>query len=376
MPTVSNVTAASGILNPASSLRVDVVDALDSLRESWMRLAASSGNVFAAWEWNELWWRHYGRGRELRVAVSQREDDQIDAIVPLFVWSRRPLRILRLIGHGHGDRLGPICRHNEIKAAEQGLRRALDADPHDLFIADWVAGDRDWASVLGARTVRRTGYPILRLPDGSWDAFLAAQSQRFRKNARNSRNRLEREHDVSYRYADSATIERDLDAALHLHRGRFREHAGCLFCGDHEPFQREFAALALERGWLRLLMLEIDGAPAAFEYGFLFQNAYFAYQSGRDPAWDRYSVGFLVEFESIRRAFGDGVAEYRFLGGEEGYKYRFTTEDPRLETIAAPATRRGRVAARAVAAVLALPAGKAVLRRIASAKSAKASPTL
>jgi CelD/BcsL family acetyltransferase involved in cellulose biosynthesis len=370
--TVPEVTAASGIARPARPRRVELVDGLDALRETWTRLAASSGNVFAAWEWNNLWWRHYGRERELRVAVLQAGDDQIDAIVPLFVWSRRPLRILRLIGHGHGDRLGPICRDDETQAAEQGLRRALDADPHDLFIGDWVAGDRDWARVLGGRTVRRTGYPILRLPDGSWDAFLAAQSQRFRKNARNSRNRLEREHEVSYRYADSDTLERDLDAALRLHRGRFREHAGCLFCGDHEPFQRDFSALALERGWLRLLLLEVDGAPAAFEYGFSFGGAYFAYQSGRDPTWDRYSIGFHVELESIRRAFEDGAGEYRFLGGEEGYKYRFTAEDPRLETIAAPATRRGRMAATTVAAVLGLPAGKAVLRRIASAKSSKA----
>jgi CelD/BcsL family acetyltransferase involved in cellulose biosynthesis len=363
------MVAASGILSAASAPRVEIVDSLGFLREHWTRLAARSGNVFAAWEWNDLWWRHYGRGRALRVAVLQGEGGQIDAIVPLFVWSQRPLRILRLVGHGHGDRLGPICGHDEVKKADQGLRDALAADPHDLFIGDWVAGDLDWARVLGGRALRTTGYPIFRFPDGSWDAFLATQSQRFRKTARNSRNRLEREHVVSYRNADAATLERDLNAAMRLHRGRFRQHAGCLFCGDHEPFQREFGALALERGWLRLLLLEVDGAPAAFEYGFLFQNAYFAYQSGRDPAWDRYSVGFLVELESLRRAFEDGAAEYRFLGGEEGYKYRFPTEDPRLETIAAPATRRGRMATAALATALGLPGGKAVLRRIASAKA-------
>ena len=71
----------------------------------------------------------------------------------------------------------------------------------------------------------------------------------------------------------------------------------------------------------------------------------------------------------MRRAFEDGAAEYRFLGGEEGYKYRFPTEDPRLETIAAPATRRGRMATAALATALGLPGGKAVLRRIASAKA-------
>jgi CelD/BcsL family acetyltransferase involved in cellulose biosynthesis len=362
------VTVGEGTLGrPASTAVVEGIDRFDSLREDWTRLAAESGNVFATWEWNELWWRHYGRGRRLRVAVSRGDEGGIDAIVPLFVWSERPFRILRLIGHGHGDRLGPICLHDDAETAERSLRLALAAEPYDLFVGDWVAGDRDWAGVLGGRVVRRTGYPILRNQDDSWDELLATQSQSFRKKLRSSRNRLERDHDVSYRYADSATLERDLDAAFRLHRARFREHP-CNFCGDHETFQREFATLALERGWLRLLLMEVDGEPVCFKYGFSFQNAYFAYQSGRDPAWEQESVGFLIEVESIRRTLETG-ADYRFLGGEEDHKYRYPTEDPRLETIAAPASGRGRVAAAGLDALWRLPGGKDVLRRIASARA-------
>jgi CelD/BcsL family acetyltransferase involved in cellulose biosynthesis len=362
------VSAAPGTLRrPEGSPGIELVDGLDSLREDWTRLAAASGNVFATWEWNELWWRHYGRGRKLRVGVSRRENGEIDAIVPLFAWSVRPLRILRLIGHGHGDRLGPICRDDDVETAERALRLALGAEPHDLFVGDWVAGDRAWARVLGGRVVRTTGYPILRWPDGSWEELLATQSQRFRKSLRQSRNRLERDHDVSYRYTDSATLEHDLDAAFRLHRVRFREHP-CNFCGDHEAFQREFAALALERGWLRLLLLEVDGKPVGSKYGFFFQNAHFAYQSGRDPAWERESVGFLIEVESIRRTLEES-AEYRFLGGEEHHKYRYPTEDPRLETIAAPTSARGRVAAAALDALWRLPGGKGLLRRVASARA-------
>jgi CelD/BcsL family acetyltransferase involved in cellulose biosynthesis len=349
-----------------SSTRIELVDRLDAVREDWTRLATAGGNLFATWEWNELWWRHYGRGRRLRVSVSRGEDGEIDAIVPLFLWSQRPLRTLRLIGHGHGDRLGPICRDDDTETAARALRFALAAEPHDIFVGDWVAGDRAWARILGGRVVRTTGYPILRLQGGSWDEFLAQRSRRFRKSVRSYRNRLERDHEVSSRYAAPETIERDLDAAFRLHRARFREHHGCLFCGEHEAFQREFAAVALERGWLRLLLLQVDGAPVACEYGFLFQDAYFAYQGGRDPAWDRESVGFLLEVESIRRMHDEGAAEYRFLGGEEGYKYRLPTEDPRLETVVAPGTGRGRVAAAALDALWRLPGGKALLRRIGS----------
>lgn len=345
---------------------VQFVDSLEGLREDWVRLAAASGNVFATWEWNELWWRRYGRGRALRVALLHGGGDQIDAIVPLFAWSRRPLRILRLIGHGHGDHLGAICRPED---AEGALRLALGASPQDMFVGDWVGGGCDWRRALGGRVVRETGYPLLRLSGGSWESFLAGQSARFRKRARNYRNRLEREHETRYRLTGSETLERDLDAAFRLHRARFREHSGCLFCGHHEPFQREFAALALERGWLRLLLLELDGEPAAIEYGFLFEGAYFSYQGGRDPAWERQSVGFVLELESIRRALEDGAAEYRFLGGEENYKYRYPTEDPRLETVCVPRSRRGRAAAAALGAAWRLPGSQAVFRRIGSPRA-------
>jgi CelD/BcsL family acetyltransferase involved in cellulose biosynthesis len=301
--------------------------------------------------------------------VSRDDGGSVDAIVPLFVWSQRPLRILRLLGHGHGDRLGPVCREDDAQTSERSLRLALEARPHDLFIGDWVSAEREWGRALRGRVVRTTGYPIMRFPGGSWEEFLGGLSHRFRKTARNRVNRLRRDHAVTYRYADAATLEDDLDTAFRLHRARFGVHVGCNFCGDHEPFQREFAHIALERGWLRLLLLELDGEPVSCEYGFVFRDAYFAYQGGRDPAWDRYSVGFVVELESVRRTLEEQAGEYRFLGGAETYKYRFPTEDPGLETIVAPASRRGSAAAVALEAAWRFPAGKALLRKLGSART-------
>jgi CelD/BcsL family acetyltransferase involved in cellulose biosynthesis len=368
------ITAPEAPQRPSASPSIAVVDELDSLREDWARLAESSGNLFSTWEWSELWWRHYGGERPLRIAVSRDDDDEIDAIVPLFVWSRRPMRTLRLLGHGHGDRLGPISADEDARTATRALRLALANEPHDVFVGDWVAGDRDWAGELDGRVVRTTGYPVLELRDDSWPEFLSRQSQRFRKSVRFGRNRLEREREVSYRYAGPATLDRDLDAAFRLHRSRFGDHAGCNFCGEHEAFQREFAEIALERGWLRLLLLEIDGQPVGCEYGFFFQGAYFAYQGGRDPAWNRESVGFLLEVESIRRTFEEGGAEYRFLGGEEEYKYRYTAYDPRLETVVVPATARGRVLSTALNAAWGLPGARSLLRRVASARAGRPAP--
>ena len=81
----------STLTRSASSPRVEFVDRVEPLREDWIRLAAADDNVFATWEWNELWWRHYGDGRDVRIGIAH-GDDRVDAIVPLFVWSQRPLR--------------------------------------------------------------------------------------------------------------------------------------------------------------------------------------------------------------------------------------------------------------------------------------------
>src|SRR5206468_2281345 len=95
-----------------------------------------------------------------------------------------------------------------------------------------------------------------------------------------------------------------------------------------------FAHAALERGWLRLWVLEADGAPVAAWYGFRFAEVDWYYQSGRDPAWERQSVGFVLMAHTIQAAFDDGMLEYRLLRGGEGYKERFASDDPGIETVA------------------------------------------
>jgi CelD/BcsL family acetyltransferase involved in cellulose biosynthesis len=345
---------------------VDVVDQLEPLRDDWCRLTANATNIFATWEWNDLWWAHYGRDRPLRLGVAT-HDGAVEGVVPLFQWTGRPLRVLRLLGHGHGDRLGPICESDEPERAERVLRGALAAIPHDVFVGDWLPGGRGWADALGGRVLRTTGYPILALEGRSWDEILAGTSPRFRKHVRQSRNRLERRHDVRFRAPSVDTLESDLDTLFGLHRARFGEqHQGCHFCGEYEPFQRDFANLAFDRGWLRLLLLELDGEAVAAEFGFVLHGIYFAYQGARNPVWQRESVGFVLEVETIRRTLAEGAVEFRFLGGEEAYKYRFRTQDPRLENVLAGRTARGRFATAAVATAWRAPGGEALMRRVAS----------
>lgn len=348
-----------------SSLGVELVDDLDLLREDWTRLAEANGNIFATWEWNDLWWRHFSRGRRPILAVCRGGGGQVAAIVPLYAWAERPLRILRFLGHGHGDLLGPICDSEAAETAIDALRRALHARHFDIFVGDLVSAELSLASALGGKILRETGYPIVRFGTASWDEFLASRSPSFRKYVRRYRRKLERQHEVSFRLCtDRQSLDGDLDVLFDLHRARFGDHAGCLFCGPSEAFQREFAACAFDRGWLRLWILETDGEPVAADYGFRFGDAEFGYQAGRDRAWDRASIGFVLQTHVLQEAIEGGALEYRMLQGDDPYKYRFATDDPELETIAVAGSPHARLIIAGTAAARRVPALAALAKRI------------
>jgi CelD/BcsL family acetyltransferase involved in cellulose biosynthesis len=263
--------------------------------------------------------------------------------------STRPLRIIRFLGHGQGDHLSPICAPTDREAAASAFREALDHEAFDLFLGDKMPPEGNWPDRLGGRVLRETGSPVLRFDGKTWDEILASRSSNFREQVRRRERKLAREHELTFRLCDDPErLDDDIGTLIRLHLARWSE-TGAWFSPAAEAFHREFAARALERGWLRLWLLELDGRPAAAWYGFRFSGAELYYQAGRDPAWARGSVGFVLLAHSIRAASGDGMAEYRFLEGSEGYKYRFADVDEGLETIAIPRGARGRAAVAAAA---------------------------
>lgn len=319
----------------------------EALRGEWAELAERSGNVFATPEWAETWWRHYGGDRELLVHAEP------GLILPLYLWRSRPLRVARFLGHGPGDQLGPVCAPEDVPRAAEALTRfAAERDLH-VLLAEQLPGDRPWPELLHGRTVAAGGSPVLRFEGRSWDELVAGYSRNFREQVRRKERKLFREHEAAFRLSESDRFDADLDVLFRLHGARWR--AGSGFSPD-EAFQRDFAHLALERGWARLWLLEVDGAPRAAWYGLRYGGADAYYQAGRDPEWERQSVGFVLLAHTIRDAVEAGQTEYRFLRGGESFKYRFASEDPGLVTVA---VTRGTVAG---VALRAAEAGRRLVR--------------
>jgi CelD/BcsL family acetyltransferase involved in cellulose biosynthesis len=313
-------------------LSLEVVGELAPLRPLWTKLAERSRSLFSTWEWASVWWRHYGRDRPLRLVVVRRGAEPV-GVLPLYRWRGAPLEVLRLIGHGPADELGPIGDPDDGVLLARALRRCLPRLGADLLLAEQLPRQQDWGALLGACRLASEPSPLVRFGPGGWEAFLHRRSANFREQVRRRARKLAREHRVVYRLSDgSRNLDRDLDTLFRLHGARW-SGAATNFLAD-EAFHRAFAHTAAEQGWLRLWFLTVDGQDVAALSGFRFAGTESYYQAGRDPAWNHHRVGFVLLAHAIRQAAQDGVREYRLLRGGEDYKLRFATADPGLETVA------------------------------------------
>lgn len=335
--------------------RLEAASDFDELRGDWAALAERSGNLFSTWEWATTWWRHYGDDRPLLLQTCHDSERGVVAILPLYLAFSGPVKVARLVGHGASDQLGPVCAPDE-----PGIATALAGSGRELgwgvLLLDRLPAGHELAAAGGGRSIGHESSPTIDIDGLDWDGYLAQRSSNFRSQVRRKERKLIRDHGLSYRLSDDpARLGADLDVLFDLHRARWRQDGSGALEGVREAFHRDFAAVALERGWLRLWLAEIAGTSVAAWYGFRFAGADWYYQFGRDPAWDQSSVGLVLLAHTVRDAIEAGQHEYKLLRGGEGYKDRFATGDVGVDTIAFGRGVRGRGAVAAVRGGLALP---------------------
>jgi CelD/BcsL family acetyltransferase involved in cellulose biosynthesis len=321
-----------------STVDIAIEHDLDALRDAWRRLAAETDSVFATWEWATVWWRHFGRGQPIVATV--RIDGEVRGIVPLYVWRTRPLRIVRFIGHGPADRLGPICAPADrplMATAKGGI--LAEVAPWDIFLADVLPAFLGWSDEQGGVLLLTESSPLMELDGVSWTTFLSRRGHHFRAHLRRRERKLDAAGRVNIRGTTSIeTLPGDLDILYRLHRTR---HGPATEFSRLESFHREFAAVAMQNGWLRLWILELDDEPVAAWHGFRYGSAYHNYQGGRDPSLAHLELGTVLIVHTIQQAISEHADTYHFLRGGEQYKFHFAERDEELATVGISRTFAG-----------------------------------
>jgi len=303
-----------------------------------LNLRARAGNLFLGPDWLVPWRERFGAGREPST-ICVREGGRLIGLLPLFAEQVRlagvEVRRVAFLGDGETgcdylDVLAEPGRDREV--LERCLAKLMEL-PWDLCDLDGVLRESFTAMQLAQRfapgrvtsgVVRdgRLRYVCPHIPlDGSWEQYLEGIPRR--ENLRRREKWLYRQPGVSVRCARSPQeAAHAIEEFLALHRARWSVEGGSDGLTDerHEAFHRDASQRLAQQGMLRMYTLYAARRPVASVYGVVQGSTFNYYQSGYDPHWASKSVGLVLLARTVQDAFAEGLSEFDFLRGNEGYK--------------------------------------------------------
>lgn len=329
--------------------RMPLLEALALGSASWdaLQARAAAPSPFMSWAWHRAWADATPESYSSEALVLW-DDTDVQAILPL---ARRRTRFHRVpvtaLGWAIGDTGCPDFL--DVPAAPgadvSALVPLLEGLDWQLLVLSNLAPDapqaRRLCEQLAARghAVQRQPLwicPYLDLPD-SWESYLAGLSAKRRQGLRYLERSLRRRHAVSITDYDGDRVDEGWRHLVTLHERRWRVQGGDSAGAFQDPaidrLHRRFAAELSRRGELWLTSLDVDGEPAAAWYGFAHRDTVYFYQCGRDPRWERESVGQILIAAMIRRAIERGFRRFDFLRGHDPYKRQWTTTHRTTEEI-------------------------------------------
>lgn len=331
-------------------MRIEVIDTaqgFNALRPLWNDLQERTErtSVFTSWDWQYHWWQVYGGSHRLRVVVVFEGETAI-GILPLYL-RREPIigplgaQVLRFVGTGGDtdpDDLGPLLDTRfEQEAAAALTQFVISNRPmwDVLLLTDLSLGVpftnsiTEAAAIDGFRLDRAVSAHIrfLELPT-SFEALLASFSRNRRWRFRRDRRRIEEQFRTRFFvWHDPVELDRAVDRLGELHCARWQA-AGqrhSFASPEYVDFHRSVMRACLERDWLRLYCLEVDGQLAAILYCYHFRNQVFLMQSGFDPTLADWSPGSVLLGYAIEHMIAEGNHILDFLRGEHRYKDELAT---------------------------------------------------
>ena len=320
---------------------ITTTEALERLRAEWSELWACcpTATPFQTPEWLIPWWRHVGEGELWTLAV--RHQGRLVGLAPLYIYVRPGTsgREVFPVGIATTDYLDALFEVDFAVCGTTAVFAHLDRARQRWDVLDLQALrpespllraplPQGWEEEVSAQDV----CPMLTLP-ATVEELRGIVPHGLLRNLRRYWRRAEKFGPVCVENAAGQNLDELLESLFQLHGARWsaRGCAGVLAPEAVQKAHRETAPALSSLGVLRLYALRLGGRIVAGLYGFTHAAAgkkrAYAYVSGFDPLYERFSVGTLVMGHAVREAVREGAAEFDFLRGGEAYKYLWGAHD-------------------------------------------------
>jgi CelD/BcsL family acetyltransferase involved in cellulose biosynthesis len=320
-------------------------DELVRLGESWRDIekALPGLTIFQTHAYLAAWVRSFGLTRRLMI-VCIYDGEELVGIAPFQVslveMYRENHRQLSFLGAPwEVDRpsfLFPRDARDCAEAAAQTLLARRD-EWDVIWFHEQTAGDPALESfcatlanngVLHGR-VASSQCPYLTF-EGSWQELLASKSQKFRKNLKAARRKLESAGHLEYECCkgDEDRLQELLVDYELLESHSWKAKAGGVGASqsvEHLRFYRSLIRAFGDSGQFVFRSLRLDGRMVAATFGLVHGRKYYSLHIVNDAEYAKFSPGTYLESLELEECFGAGLDEYDFLGGFLKNKLRWAT---------------------------------------------------
>lgn len=328
---------------PLTVRAVTTAEGFDSIEETWNELLdRSEATVFQTYEWQRVWWKYFGAGKQLLILVFER-NGRAEGIAPLFSQTERLFGIpvatrLQFTGVGLSDYLSVIASREH----EGDVFRSL---------AGWLASNRGRWDVFDLEDVAAVSASFLAIPSllesenlrvylyhgtvcprvalpGSEEELMKQIGPTSSQNLKRRQRRLNANFRSGVRLVrrpdDPIAEAIDEFAAIHGNRWKSQGHPSAFDDPHHRSFHTEVCRRLAKRDWLRIFFLDIEDRPVAVSFSFNFRSTIYMYQSNAhaDAEMMKCSPGLIIRSAAINQGIAEGMKIFDFMRGNESYKYR------------------------------------------------------
>jgi CelD/BcsL family acetyltransferase involved in cellulose biosynthesis len=311
-------------------------------------------------------------------------------IAPLIIRRERsagiPIKVPQLIGGVHSGYKGFLLQCEPARFTPR-LFAALSSSElsWDVLVLDAIRADSPWPDLVRSECANhdldctievQTSVPYLELP-ASYEQLRGGLKKSLRRNLTRRMHQLERTQWAYTRHSGTALTEEHLREAARIERLSWKGQRGLgVFTQDRDfRFHADLLATPGKEFALDLAFLSINGAAAAFQYGFVEGSTYFAYNTSFDPKYREFSPGLLLMNALIEDLISNRMARCDLLQGGDAYKLDWTSQTrTNLRIVVFNRTVAGRLAHLTVAAKSVVKRSRAYaqLRRLRAQASALA----
>lgn len=321
-----------------------------ALQDEWEALSSKSRSrsIFLTFEWLSTWLSTFHELGHLCVVVAKHENDVV-GIAPLMVEHRNGFRRLGSIG------VSTLDYEDFLVSDELPYVQVFDS----LLSAVFEYSGWDYLQINRLREDSSTLECFYDLPRRSrvkvqiqpsevspyvdtqneWAPYWDSLSSRFRKDSDRMERNLERDFgQVEFREVSSdSEIDQVLEFFFSMHRSRrlFLSGDEGIFGDEHmRDFYSNLAHNMFHKGWLRMPIASVAGAPAAVHLDFMYAGSYSHAMPVFDDAYSKYGIARLLNLNMMRDAFTSCVTSVDFLRGDEPYKFDFNPAIMKLYSVA------------------------------------------